>query len=93
MIPQDPSTAVDAGDGRQRDASLQVIRVLRAGGHEALWAGGCVRDLVLGRQPKDFDIATSATPEEVDACFDRTVLVGAAYGVVRVLLGRLQMLD
>ncbi|MEC9072262.1 MAG: CCA tRNA nucleotidyltransferase, partial [Myxococcota bacterium] len=63
-----------------------MIATLRAAGHEALWAGGCVRDLVLGREPKDYDVATSATPEEVTRCFERTVLVGAAYGVVRVLV-------
>src|SRR5213079_2030245 len=51
----------------------------------ALFAGGCVRDMVRGAQPKDFDVATSATPEQVMALFKRTVPVGAAFGVVRVL--------
>jgi len=78
--PETPTTS------RCRDASIAVIRTLRAADHEALWAGGCVRDLVLAREPKDFDVATSATPEEVTRCFERTVLVGAAYGVVRVLI-------
>ncbi|MGA3082930.1 MAG: CCA tRNA nucleotidyltransferase, partial [Terracidiphilus sp.] len=44
----------------QFDAALQIIAVLRAAGHEAYLAGGCVRDLLLGREPKDYDVATSA---------------------------------
>ncbi len=62
-----------------------VIRALRAAGHEALLAGGCVRDLLLGREPKDYDIATSALPDQVEALFARTVAVGKAFGVIRVL--------
>jgi len=59
---------------------------LRQAGFEAYLAGGCVRDLLLGRAPKDYDVATSATPEQVQALFPRTVAVGAAFGVVRVLV-------
>ena len=60
---------------------------LRKAGFEALWAGGCVRDQLLGRQAKDFDVATTATPEEIRAAFGhrRTVDVGAAFGVIKVL--------
>jgi poly(A) polymerase len=68
-----------------RDGALEIVRTLRAAGHEALWAGGCVRDLLLGRAPKDIDIATSATPEVVLPLFPRAYPVGAAFGVVRVL--------
>jgi poly(A) polymerase len=57
---------------------------LRATGHEAYLAGGCVRDLLLGREPSDFDVATSATPDVVLGMFDRTFAVGAHFGVVLV---------
>jgi poly(A) polymerase len=64
-------------------AALRVIRVLRAGGYEALFAGGCVRDMLRRARPKDYDVATSARPEEVERLFRRTILVGKAFGVVR----------
>jgi poly(A) polymerase len=67
-------------------AALTIIRVLRAYGHEALLAGGCVRDRLMEREPKDFDIATSARPEQVQQAFERTEAVGAAFGVVLVIL-------
>lgn len=57
---------------------------LRAAGHSAYFAGGCVRDLLLGREPSDFDVATSATPDVVLAMFPRTFAVGAHFGVVLV---------
>ncbi|MEM7164324.1 MAG: CCA tRNA nucleotidyltransferase [Planctomycetota bacterium] len=63
-----------------------VHRTLRAAGEESLLAGGAVRDHLLGRAPKDFDIASSATPEKVAELFDRTVLVGAQFGVAKVLV-------
>lgn len=65
-----------------------VIRTLRAAGHEALLAGGCVRDMLLGVRPKDYDVATSAHPKQAAALFTRTRMVGAAFGVVIVLEGR-----
>lgn len=74
-------------DSQQFDAALQVIAKLRAAGHEAYLAGGCVRDLLLGRVPEDFDVATSATPEVVLGLFDRTFAVGAHFGVVLVAHG------
>jgi len=64
-----------------------IVRTLREAGHEAYFAGGCVRDLVMGHAPNDYDVATSAAPEEVVGLFERTVEVGAAFGVVLVLLG------
>jgi poly(A) polymerase len=67
-----------------RRAALEAIRVLRERGHQALWAGGCVRDLMLGRQPADYDVATSATPREVMDIFPETYAVGAQFGVVLV---------
>ena len=68
----------------QFEAALAVIRELRAEGFEAYLAGGCVRDLLLGREPKDFDVATSATPDVVLNLFPRTFAVGAHFGVVLV---------
>src|ERR1700692_3235901 len=73
----------------QRRAALQALRLLRRHGHQALWVGGCGRDLLLGRQPADYDVATSATPEEVMRIFPRTYAVGAQFGVVLVPLGAL----
>jgi poly(A) polymerase len=65
-------------------SALHVARTIRDAGHQAYFAGGCVRDLLLGRVPKDFDVATSATPDEVMALFPRTKSVGAHFGVVLV---------
>jgi poly(A) polymerase len=69
----------------ERDFAVEVVRSLRAAGHEALWAGGCVRDELLGLTPKDYDVATSARPEEVRRLFRRTIAVGVSFGVVEVL--------
>jgi poly(A) polymerase len=69
----------------EREFAVQVVRALRDAGHEALFAGGCVRDELLGHEPKDHDVATSARPEQVQALFARTVPVGVAFGVVEVL--------
>jgi tRNA nucleotidyltransferase/poly(A) polymerase len=63
-----------------------VLDTLRKNGFEAFFAGGCVRDLVLGRKPKDFDINTDATPEQVRPLFEHTIPVGAAFGVVVVMV-------
>jgi len=65
-------------------AAIEIIRTLRAAGHDAYLAGGCVRDLLLGRDPQDYDVATSATPDIVLAMFPRTFAVGAHFGVVLV---------
>jgi poly(A) polymerase len=66
-------------------AALSVIKRLHASGHQALLVGGCVRDLLLRREPLDYDVATSATPEQVDRLFDKSILVGASFGVVIVV--------
>ncbi len=66
------------------DAALHVLKTLRAAGHEALLAGGCVRDFLLGKTPKDHDVATSATPDQVVALFPGARTVGAHFGVVIV---------
>lgn len=66
------------------------MRTLRQAGFEAVWAGGCVRDMLLGQTPKDYDVATNATPEEVRKLFGhrRTLAVGAIFGVIVVVGGR-----
>jgi tRNA nucleotidyltransferase/poly(A) polymerase len=73
--------------GPHRDFAFDIVRRLRDAGHEALWAGGCVRDQLLGLAPKDYDVATSALPEEIRQLFGqrRTIPVGAAFGVITVL--------
>jgi len=71
-------------DSRQLEAALAIVAELRAAGHEAYLAGGCVRDLLLGREPHDYDVATSATPDVVLDLFPRTFAVGAHFGVVLV---------
>lgn len=59
---------------------------LRTAGHQALLAGGCVRDRLMGRVPKDYDIATDATPDQVEALFEHTHALGKAFGVIQVLI-------
>ncbi len=70
-----------------RQSALEVVKRLRARGHEAIWAGGCVRDQLLGIDPKDYDIATSAPPDEVRHVFGRrqTLPIGASFGVITLL--------
>jgi poly(A) polymerase len=72
-----------------RDAATAIVARLRAAGHQAYFVGGCVRDLVLGRAPKDFDVATSATPDQVLVLFEKTFAVGAHFGVVLVCTGEI----
>ena len=68
---------------KAREAA-RLVRVLRDHGHSAHLVGGCVRDLLLGREPADYDVATSASPDEVMSVFPRTYAVGAQFGVVLV---------
>jgi poly(A) polymerase len=65
-------------------AAESIVDRLRAAGYEAYFAGGCVRDLLLGHEPADFDVATNARPETVLGLFPRTFAVGAYFGVVLV---------
>ncbi|GMU24310.1 MAG: poly(A) polymerase [Phycisphaerae bacterium] len=71
-----------------QDAGMAVVRRLREHGHEALWAGGCVRDMLLGRAPTDIDVATDALPDEIITLFRHTRKVGVQFGVVLVRQGR-----
>ena len=68
-----------------KDVAVWVIRHLRDAGHEALLAGGCVRDMLLGIRPIDYDVATSATPMQVKALFRRVRMIGAKFGVAMVI--------
>jgi poly(A) polymerase len=68
----------------EREFATSVVRVLRDAGYQALWAGGCVRDELLGLVPKDYDVATDACPDQVRHLFRHTVAVGAAFGVINV---------
>jgi poly(A) polymerase len=64
--------------------AISIVRTLRDRGHQAYLVGGCVRDLLLGREPADYDVATDATPDEVMRIFPETYAVGAQFGVVLV---------
>jgi|SRR5580658_788482 poly(A) polymerase len=64
--------------------AAEIIRTLRQSGHQAYLAGGCVRDLLLGREPADYDVATDATPQQVMQIFPQTFAVGEQFGVVLV---------
>ena len=65
-----------------KSTSLEIIEVLKKAGHEAYWAGGCVRDMLIGIEPKDFDIVTSAKPDEIEDLLEHTVPIGKKFGVI-----------
>ena len=71
-------------NGTLRRAALRIVHRLQEAGFETYFAGGCVRDVLLGREPKDFDIATCARPRDVRALFRNSGMVGAHFGVVLV---------
>ena len=75
---------MDFRDTNPFQAALHIVERLRERGYQAYFAGGCVRDLLLGLVPKDYDVATDATPEKVLLGFDRTFSVGMHFGVVIV---------
>ncbi len=66
------------------ELARRVVTTLKSCGHQAYFVGGCVRDLLLGEQPKDYDIATDARPDQITALFPESGLVGAHFGVVLV---------
>jgi poly(A) polymerase len=68
-----------------RDTAAGIVRRLQSAGHSAYWVGGCVRDRLLGREPQDYDVATSALPAQIEALFARTIPVGRKFGVIIVL--------
>src|SRR5688500_14266274 len=75
-----PSRAIDPD-------ALKVIRRLRRYGHEAYLVGGCVRDLLLGHEPKDFDVITSARPRQVRRLFGNSRVIGRRFRLVHVIFG------
>jgi poly(A) polymerase len=84
-LPAVPARATLCAVPDRRSLATTIVRRLRDAGHEAYFAGGSVRDQLLGREPLDFDVATSAPPETVRALFPRTVPVGAQFGVILVV--------
>ena len=70
------------------DRAVKVVRTLQEAGFEAYIVGGAVRDLLVGLRPKDFDVATNATPEEVKALFRRAFIIGRRFRIVHVIFGR-----
>ena len=70
------------------ERAVKVVRTLQQAGHEAYVVGGAVRDLLVGQRPKDFDVATNATPEQVKALFRRAFIIGRRFRIVHVIHGR-----
>src|SRR5215510_5589157 len=68
-----------------RDTAAQIVQRLQDAGFAAFWVGGCVRDFLLGREPDDYDVVTSALPDQVENLFKRTIAVGRKFGVMIVL--------
>jgi len=79
--------SVDLDDGRVDVNAEKVVQRLLRNGHEAYLVGGCVRDLLLGRSPKDFDVATSARPDDVRGLFRNSRIIGRRFRLVHVLFG------
>jgi hypothetical protein len=69
------------------ERAVKVVQTLQDGGHVAYIVGGAVRDLLVGLRPKDFDVATNATPEEVKALFRRAFIIGRRFRIVHVVFG------
>ncbi len=65
-----------------KPTSIKIIETLQKAGYVAYWAGGCVRDMLLGINPKDYDIVTSAKPEEIEALLSKTIPIGKEFGVI-----------
>ena len=83
------STLIVDIDPKQIDAdAVKVVRRLVRHRHEAYLVGGCVRDLLLGYKPKDFDVATSATPNEMRGLFRNSRVIGRRFRLVHIFFGR-----
>ena len=89
--PPEPAVIPVARHGVRRDqispAANKVCTTLQEAGHKAFVVGGAVRDIIVGQTPKDFDVATSATPEEVRALFRRSRIIGRRFKIVHVMSG------
>src|SRR5262245_37351825 len=70
----------------QKDKAIAIIKRLRDAGYESYLAGGCVRDMLLGKTPQDYDITTNAKPDDIVKIFAKTVPVGAQFGVILVMV-------
>ncbi len=89
-MPDKPAASRRGFDGFMRRVdtdALKVVRRLLGAGHEAYLVGGCVRDIYLGRQPKDFDVATSATPESIRRLFRNSRIIGRRFKLAHVFFG------
>jgi putative nucleotidyltransferase with HDIG domain len=73
-----------------RELATSLVRRLQEAGFAAFWVGGCVRDILLGREPDDYDIATNALPEQIEKLFHRTIAVGRKFGVMVVVEAKQQ---
>ncbi len=66
--------------------SIKIVKILRKAGYDAFWAGGCVRDILLQREPKDFDIATNAKPEVIEDLLEHTIPIGKEFGIIMAVV-------
>src|SRR5216110_2127329 len=80
-----------SGPASSREDAIAIVKRLRETGHVAYFAGGCVRDELLGMTPKDYDVATDAPPQRVRSLFSNTQAVGAKFGVILVRHGQSQV--
>jgi poly(A) polymerase len=83
-----PATEHGIDPGLLDERAVKVVRTLQDAGHTAYIVGGAVRDLLVGRRPKDFDVATDATPEQVKSLFRRAFIIGRRFRIVHVIFGR-----
>jgi tRNA nucleotidyltransferase/poly(A) polymerase len=72
------------------NTAISIIIKLQSNGYVAVFAGGCVRDMLLGVEPKDYDIATSAKPEQIEQLFDHTIPIGKSFGVITIIANNYQ---
>lgn len=86
MMMQASENARESDPSRLREAAVRVVRILVDAGHIAYFAGGCVRDRLMGYEPTDYDVATDARPEQIAALFHRVRAVGQSFGVMLVRL-------
>ena len=66
--------------------SIKIVKILRKAGYDAFWAGGCVRDILLQREPKDFDIATNAKPKVIEDLLEHTIPIGKEFGIIMAVV-------
>ena len=71
---------------RKKECAVEIVRALARRRHTSYFAGGCVRDLLLKTEPHDYDVATTASPEEIESLFPKTLPVGKQFGVILVLM-------